>query len=366
VKVRLVTSLREFDALAPIWREVAGESGQASPFLSHDWFACCWRTAGPNRGREVWVVEDSAGPVALVPLVREVARVRGLPVRLLSFLDSPDTPFADFLLAAQADRVVAAFLEALRGRRDWDLLSLARMPGDSMTLKGLKALLPGQFPWRAARKEFSPYLMISGGWEEFFRQKTQRFRKTVRNIENRIRRGGAVTVEEHRDVDPDGPVFAEAMEVSSQSWKGSRGLAIATMQGMPRFFRELTPRASANGWLHLMILRLDGRAIATEYQLGADGRRHALRADFDSSLAEISPGAYLNQRIIRTLFEQGGVHEYDMGPGMNEYKLRWASGAHEAVGLEVYAPTTYGRLLHTIETRLIPVARRLRSRARSA
>ena len=34
-----------------------------SPLLSHDWFACCWRTAGPERKREAWVFEDDAGPL---------------------------------------------------------------------------------------------------------------------------------------------------------------------------------------------------------------------------------------------------------------------------------------------------------------
>ena len=60
--VRCVTSLREFDALGPAWHAVAQAGGQDSPFLSHDWFACCWRTAGPDRRREVWVLEDAAGP----------------------------------------------------------------------------------------------------------------------------------------------------------------------------------------------------------------------------------------------------------------------------------------------------------------
>lgn len=362
MKVRLVTSLRDFDALAPIWGEVTQAGGQTSPFLHHDWFACCWRTAGPNRPREVWVLEDAAGPMALIPLVRWRARVRGLPVRMLGFLGSPDTPFADFPVAGGLDDVIGAFLEALAARRDWDVLSLPKLPADSPTLEALQAALPGRLPWRVDEPVHCPYLTIAGSWEEFFRHKTQRFRKTCRNLENRLARSAPVTVEEHREVDPDGPIFEEVMEVSRQSWKGARGVAMATMQGMPRFFRELTQRASANGWLHLWILRLDGRAAATEYQIGDNGSIHALRADFDPALGDLSPGACLNLRIIRTLFERQGIQEYDMGPGANTYKLRWATGTHEMLALEIHAPTPYGRLLHRIETRLIPLARRWRAR----
>ena len=365
MKVRMITSLREFDALAPIWQEVTREGNHASPFVSHDWFACCWRTAGPDRHREVWLLEDSAGPVALVPLARWQARRRGLPVRMVGFLDSPDTPFIELPIAGALDETIAAFVSHLRERRDWDVFSLQRIPAHSRTWKALEIALGSEFRCRAAGRERIPYLPITGDWEGFFRGRTQRFRKTCRNIENRLRRSGVVTVEEHLQVDPDGALFAEVMEVSRQSWKGPRGLAMATMEGMPRFFQELTRRASANGWLHLWILRLDGRAVATEYQIGGDGSVDALRADFDASLAELSPGSHLLAEIIRALFERGGFHAYNMGPGSNEYKLRWATDAHDLITYEVYAPTRYGRLLHATETRVVPWVRRWRDRARA-
>ena len=365
MRVRLVTSLREFDDLAPVWRDVTQHGGQTSPFLSHDWFACCWRTAGPSRRREVWVLENGRGPVALIPLVHRRTRVRSLPVRLLEFLQSRDTPLAEIPAAGALDEVVAAFLGALRTCGDWDVFSLPKLPAHSSTLKVLASALSGQFAWRVAGTEYVPYLDITGTWEGLLQAKTQRFRKTCRSIENRMRRHGEVSLEEHRAVDPDGPLFAEVMDVSRLSWKGPQGLAMATMEGMPRFFKELTRRASANGWLRLWILRLDGRAVATEYQISADGRLHALRADFDSALSESSPGAYLNMRIIRSLLERRDVRQYDMGPGTNDYKVRWATGTHETITLEVYAPTAYGRFLHAIETRLVPLARRWAKKRRA-
>ncbi|HXG02814.1 MAG TPA: GNAT family N-acetyltransferase [Candidatus Binatia bacterium] len=364
MKLRRVTALREFDALAPVWEEVAREAGQSSPFLSHDWFACCWRTAGPQRRREVWVLEDSAGPLALVPLLHYRTRVRGLPVRVLSFLESPDTPFADLLVARGLDEVMTALVQALRERTDWDLLRLAKLPAAGPTAKALQGVLAAHLPSRVAGHEQSPYLRLAGTWEEFFRSRSQRFRKTCRSIENRIHRRGSLAVEEHRSVDPDGPVFRDLLEVSLASWKADRGVALATMDGMPRFFRELTRRASARGWLRLWVLRLEGRAIATEYQIGANGVVHALRADYDAALADLSPGAYLNLEIVRRLFGDPGLVVYDMGPGVNEYKLRWASGAHELVTLEFYAPTVAGRLLKGLETWLLPTARRWRDRLR--
>ena len=51
------------------------------------------------------------------------------------------------------------------------------------------------------------------------------------------------------------------------------------MPGMPEFFRGLTARASARGWLRLWLMRLDGRPVASEFQLEADGRVHASQGE---------------------------------------------------------------------------------------
>ena len=77
----------------------------------------------------------------------------------------------------------------------------------------------------------------------------------------------------------------------------------------------------------------------------------------------MSPGAALNLRIIRSLFERQDVHQYNMGPGANPYKVRLATGSQET-GISVYAPTQYGRMLHGFETRLLPALRRLRDKVR--
>ena len=363
MKTRVVTSMHDFDALAPLWRDIVQERNDASPFSSHDWFSCCWRTASPRRAPEVTIVEDAAGPFALFPLARYRAAIRRLRVNVLTFLDSPDTPFAEFPVARDIAAAVSRFVDSLADRRDWDVLSLPKLRVDSPTVKALTSTLEGRLGWRIGTRDVSPYVALAGTWERYFRDKTQRFRKTCRNIENRLQRAGAVSLEEHRTVGADDAVFAELMEVSRRSWKAPHGVAVATMEGMQQFFADLTPRASANGWLHLWILRLDGRPVATEYQLAGGGVIHALRADYDSALSELSPGTYLNAAIVRGLFERPEAREYDMGPGTNEYKLRWASGAHEWVVFEIYNRTTLGRTLHAIENHLLPMARRWRAPA---
>ena len=367
MKVRRIDTREGFEALAPVWQSVATESGQTSPFLSHEWYGCCWGAAGAESRPEVLLVEDSAGPTAMVPLVCRKASLHGLPARVLGMLSSPDTAFADWLIVGRPEPVVEAVLTHLSGRRDWDVLALHGLPAASLTLKALHASLPGHYRWQPLPALRSPYLNTAGTWEEFWAATSQRFKKTVRNVRNRLGKVGAVSIEEHRVVAPDSSVFADLLAVSERSWKAPHELAIATMPGMPEFFRGLTARASARGWLRLWLMRLDGRPVASEFQLEADGRVHALRADFDASLpVDLSPGTHLTAEIVRALFGRETVYEYDMGPGDNEYKSRWASDAHELRRLRIFRPGAYGTLLHTVEARVVGSLRRLRHRSAAA
>jgi len=361
MKTRRIESLAAFEALGPAWAAVVRESGQTSPFLSHEWFRCCWRGASPARRVETILVEDTTGPVGLVPLARWRASLHRVPARFVGMLDSPDTPYVDWLTVGRPEPVVDAVLTELMRSRDWDVFTLSGLPADSLTLKALESVLPGRFRTVRLPSVPSPYVDVSGSWAAYWSGTSQRFKKTVRNVRNRLQKVGQVRVEEHREVAPGSPVLDEVIDVSRRSWKAAENVAIANMPGMADFFRELTGCASRNGWLRLWLLRLDGRAVATEYQLESAGRIHALRADFDASVpSELSPGTHLSEEIIRTLFERPGIHEYDMGPGDNAYKQRWATGTHENVRLLIFHPGVFGAALHTVATRLVPALRRLR------
>jgi len=363
MRIRCVQTEAEFGALAPQWAELLTRSAETSPLVSHDWFACCWQTVTPTADPEVLVVEDGGQPVAFVPLMRWPERNHGMPTRSLGLLECPDSVFIDLVAVGDLPSVAEAIGDHLASRRDWDVLTL-KLRATSPSLKALEGALRGRFGWQPAGKLQSPYVAVGGGWEPFWRGKTQRFRKTLRNVQNRLERAGRVTVEEHCTLDPRSPLFQEVLELTSRSWKADRRVAIATMPRMPEFFAELTGRASQQGWLSLWLLRLGGRLIAVEWQLQAGGRVYALRSDFDEAYGELSPGSALNLAIMQALFGREGVHEYDMGPGLSEYKLRWATGTHETLRIRVYPRGVRGRAAWIADTAVAPLVRRIRERLR--
>ena len=106
LRIRRIDHARDFVALEPIWSRLTNETGQTSPFLSYDWFWCCWHGVVPQRHPEILVVEDGDTPVAIIPLMHWRARLYGLPIRYISFLEWPDCLIAGMVIPGQSRPVV--------------------------------------------------------------------------------------------------------------------------------------------------------------------------------------------------------------------------------------------------------------------
>ena len=332
-----------------MWGKLAYESGQTSPFLSHDWFWCCWHALWPRWRPEILVVEEAGSAVAIIPLMRWRERVHGLPVRCLGLLECAATPMVDILALGEYGRIIEIVLDHLAARWDWDTVWLQKLPSTSPTLEALEGTLPGRLPWRRAGHLLSPCLAIAGEWADFCGSKKQRFKETYQQLQEGLEHAGDVSIEEYRAVDPESPLFCEAVGVIRRSWRADRGRAMATVPRMTEFLSELTRRATKNGWLSLWLLRLNGQAIAMEYQLRTDRKVYTLHADSDPAYRELSPASALTCAIIRSLFEHGCIQEYNIGLCPNDDTLQWATGSQERVHLKLYRPALYSRLLHRVE-----------------
>jgi len=356
VRLRTVTSLREFDDLAKVWREVVESGGHSSPLASHDWFACCWRTAGPNRARELWLIEDAAGPVALIPLVRSRGRYRGLPARIVEFMHAPESLSADVPIARDVDDVMETILDRLELLNDWDVFLIPGLRSHSPTWKAFESASGTRFSWRVAERVSVPYLTFTGREPSVPAALASLRRAAAPSL---AQAGAALEINEFCHLDPRGPIFHEIMSVVRAQPPGLATSAPPTAEEVRRFFRELTSRASVRRWLSVWVLRLDGRIVETEYQLASQGVVHALRRDADQSPAGLQLRDVLTLNILETLAARPAVRTYyrmplgrDDGPGSS-------FDTEERLCIELLARHSYQRLYQGLESRVTALARRL-------
>ena len=93
-----ITSKDQFEGLQVMWNVLLEESETYSPFLTHDWFKCC--LAGYSKEKEIFIliVRDESTVIGIAPLWRFQDVIRGIQVRKIGFITSPDTPFVDLII----------------------------------------------------------------------------------------------------------------------------------------------------------------------------------------------------------------------------------------------------------------------------
>ena len=347
LSLRVISTDAAFQSLRADWNRLV-ERSAGGIFLRHEWFSAAWAWRKTEEGVAPWIVCAYLGErlVGVLPLLRPPASHSG--ARCLHFLCVPDSQWCDALVDPDHGPAVGQALVAhlVEHASAWDVLRLERLAADSHAARWLApALLQHGLPARLDTLESNLYVDLSADWSGYQASLSRSIKKTRNLAVNRIARGGTAQVQwlTAQNVAPEALAhhIDEIVAVSSRSWKHVTGNSL-DHAGPQAFIRALTETAYAQGWLSVWFLRIDGRPIAMEYQLREGRHLHALRADFDDAYKSISPGTYLNFRMLQELFT--GEHgNYYMGPGNNPYKSRWSDSGAPVLTLTSYAPTMRGR-----------------------
>ncbi len=105
--------------------------------------------------------------------------------------------------------------------------------------------------------------------------------------------------------------------------RGTAGTAIAADPTLIEHYRAFAEAASAQGWLRLYMLELNGKLIAADYGCVFNGCGYLIKTAFDEDLGRFAPGLVLRAEVLGASIEEG-LGSYDFLGGPDEYKLRWA------------------------------------------
>lgn len=365
--VRLVAESADFMALHSEWNAMAAPPAPLTPFGRHEWFDAAWQWRQETAKLYVLCFYASERLGAVLPLALQEGRVRGWRVRELTFLTVPDTQFCD-IISAEPYRMHAsvAFANELARRGDeWDVLRLKYLTPDAIAVSALCGVLKASgFTTRITTLPGNPFIRLDSNWPAYYGTRSRRLKKANNLAANRLKRMGEIRVEclaSYPCAPTEVSSFLErAITISARSWKRRTGNSL-DQRGPQSFIRRLSELAVREGWLSLWIMSVNGRPVAMEYQLVADGNVFALRSDFDAEFEDVSPGTHLNQQMLEGLFGRG-LRRYYMGPGNNAYKHRWADALEPMQELTVYGRSLAGRATAAWETTIKPVATRVRDR----
>jgi CelD/BcsL family acetyltransferase involved in cellulose biosynthesis len=305
----------EFEELAPEWDTLVRAMPRPSPFLLHAWLNMWWRHFGDGAELAVPVARRDGRLVAALPvLVRP-----HLGLRTARFLGGRQSALADLLLSPGEEPSVGGALAA-RVSASADLVDLYGLPRSSRVAEALGPSL------EVVERVEAPVLDLTPGWEAVYQEKTSSKKRSLhRRRRRQLAELGRLEVVVARRLEELGPALEEAFRLHTLRWEGRPdGSGFVTPAGK-RFHREVLPPLVDLDVPRIVLLTLDGRAVAFHYYLAFESRMYVHRLAFDPAFARFSPGLVNTLDTIEAAAAEGLTRVEFLG-GAERYKIELADG----------------------------------------
>jgi CelD/BcsL family acetyltransferase involved in cellulose biosynthesis len=177
---------------------------------------------------------------------------------------------------------------------------------------------------------------LSGGYDGYCRAMSRNFRRTLKRQAQRVASAGVPAV--------DGVHLTSGLDDLDRSIERLFSITEASykLQGasLARRHRdslaELATRFGPRGMLELSLLAIGGRDAAVVMGLVERGCYYDVTLAYVDAFADLSPGSYLIQEVLRKL-AAAGVHTF-VSHGAHEYKRRWATAFVPSTRVFLFTP----------------------------
>src|SRR5258707_33767 len=288
------------------WNSLLPHNATNEIFLTWEWQSTWWQIYKPG---DLWVVaarDESNRLVGLAPwFIYQPERV----VRTIGCVEVTD--YLDVLVLPEArDEFYSAITDFLaRHSGEFSRVSLCNIPAGTPTLDVLpRVLMENGFTVEVKHEDVCPYIPLPGDFEGYLQQldKKQRheIRRKLRRAEEPSEAGEKIEwyiVGPEHNLPDEMEKFMALMAAShpnkAQFLEDSQNKA---------FFRAITPRLAACGWLMLSFLTVNGQPAAAYLNFDYNNRILVYNSGLLSTeFAHLSPGIVLLTYIIQYAIAQG-------------------------------------------------------------
>lgn len=361
LSINCISKFEDFLFLEDDWNTLLNQNESNSVFLSHGWFKCFWDAWGNGKGLRVLVARKGSRLIGVAPLMIYTGQHLRLPAKILSFIENNECPHCGFVVPKdKACQVVPAFFDYIYANQNgWDILVLRKMPVGTSQISAIKAYCDQNKNRCVDHPSLSsPFLRTDSDWDVFYSNKSQRFKKRIRYMQNKLYKQGDTIINESHAPAQVQALMGQIYDVGERSWKAKKGNAIGSSPQNRLFFSQLPYALEPEGKVCVWLLRLNNRLIAFEYHVRQNDIIYALRSSFDEAYRAYGPGSVLDFEVVRSLFKSD-VNHYDMCGGPYAHKLRWTSDIKVHVDIMVFNRRPYATLLYFLEKDIKPLLKRI-------
>lgn len=177
---------------------------------------------------------------------------------------------------------------------------IPRIPEGAALLAALPAAYRGRGLVRVAQTDAYPTLALDASWQAPEKMLNAGRRSDFRRARRHADKHGKVGFEVLSPSPAGLPaLLEEAWQVEAKGWKNERGSALALDAKRGAFFRRVAFAAARNGMLRMAFMRIEGKAVAMQLALEADGRLWLFKIGYDEAFSKCSPGQQLMMEVVR-------------------------------------------------------------------
>lgn len=363
MKIKIIKSPEELGSLGQEWNALLKDSSNDVIYLTHEWIMAWWSSFGKGNSINVIAVYNEKGQlVGIAPMMRTNNRYRGVNITKICLMANGHSPSSDFIVSKEkGTEIIKAILDYLKGNSDTDIIELTKLDTNSRTYSIAFDYLTMNGNRIGIKESIeSPFILINSDWETFFSGRSQRFRKAIRNKINRANKSVGISIEKIQINDSNNPAMQDMFTVSEKSWKRQDGTDITSNPQSKNFHQEICDRFGPQGIISLWLLRKETIPIAFEFHLTYDNVVYPIRADYDESYKELSPGSILEYNIIKTLFDEAKIREYNTCGHSYNYLMNWSEDTRKHANIEIFCKNYKSSFLYSLEYQLIPLLRKIK------
>ena len=352
----------EFLSLEPVWNDVVQRSDMDHPFFTFEWLSTWWKAFGKNKELFILLVKDGAEIIAIAPLMKVRMKWRGMPVSAVSLMTNEHSYRSGIIIGKNDERIGTAIVDHLQASAcRCDIMKFDLIPQDSLSYKILRdALELKEVAYVEMRSSHSPYIAITGSWDDYLKNRSRNLRSKLKLTFNQMKRQDSLEAVQYTSADIS-QAIAEVLAISRNTWKYKAGTAIASDPASTFFYASLAEKAAAKGWLSIRVLKLKGTPVAFTYNLDYGKKSYYLKTGFNEAYRNLSTGGFLIFTSIKECFEKGFV-EYDLLGSSEAYKMQLTPLFREQRKSIVFGNSLFSKPLYFFETVVMPRVKHLFSK----
>ncbi len=325
-RLEVIRDFEELQKHADAWNRLVTETGQR-PEMSHAWVATHLETRlNPGDSWFCLLAYDDQQLTGVLPVVTVPRRWPGRK-KCLRF----ETPYDIFMTGAVEalmrrgceENVFPLFLKYL-----WSI------PCDCccLRIRGLPCIrLPDLLSRRFCRGSrpvtdtdgSESFIEVQGSAENYLSTLSKKFFTNYRRVGRRIQEQPEVRFRfETGNAEINTEKF---MDIEHQSWKAQRKTSIRSDESYIKFFRLLTKRLEAQGWLRWAFLDIAGEPVAGQFMAQSGDTLYVVKIGYNEKFSKLSPGSVLFGHVIEKTFESGGAKELNFMSGyswLNDWNVQ--------------------------------------------